>query len=104
MVQSSGLLQACILKRIADGSGLLRGLKGSIGCCAEEGENGGSTLGMLSGTWRLVYSSGFASGSLGGQRPGPPAALVPVTIGQVRPISLAGFRYATPNLMVAILL
>lgn len=71
---------------------------------AEEGENGGSTLGMLSGTWRLVYSSGFASGSLGGQRPGPPAALVPVTIGQVRPISLAGFRYATPNLKVAILL
>ncbi len=43
---------------------------------------------MLSGTWRLVYSSGFASGSLGGQRPGPPAALVPVTIGQVRPLAL----------------
>ncbi len=38
---------------------------------------------MLGGTWRLVYSSGFASGSLGGLRPGPQAALLPVTIGQV---------------------
>lgn len=46
----------------------------------------GSTLGMLSGTWRLVYSSGFASGSLGGLRPGPQAALLPITIGQVPPL------------------
>ena len=41
-------------------------------------------MSLLSGTWRLVYSSAFASGSLGGFRPGPQAALVPVTIGQVR--------------------
>ena len=40
-------------------------------------------MGLLSGTWRLVYSSAFASGSLGGLRLGPQAALIPVTIGQV---------------------
>ena len=43
-----------------------------------------SPMELFSGTWRLVYSSAFASGSLGGFRPGPQAALVPVTIGQVR--------------------
>lgn len=40
----------------------------------------------LQGQWRLVYSSGFAStGSLGGTRPGPPAAVVPplFKLGQV---------------------
>ena len=42
-----------------------------------------SAMSLFSGTWRLVYSSAFASGSLGGFRPGPQAALVPVTIGQV---------------------
>ena len=46
-----------------------------------EGEK--SPLSQFSGTWRLVYSSAFASGSLGGFRPGLQAALVPVTIGQV---------------------
>ncbi|GJP66297.1 hypothetical protein CLOP_g23205 [Closterium sp. NIES-67] len=39
-------------------------------------------LALLDGTWRLVYSSGFVSGSLGGLRPGPPAG-GPVSIGQV---------------------
>ena len=55
------------------------------GCAEEGGPEGasGSTMGLLSGTWRLVYSSAFASGSLGGLRPGPQAALIPVTIGQV---------------------
>ena len=38
---------------------------------------------MLVGRWRLVYSSGLASGSLGGRRPGPPSSLVPFTLGQV---------------------
>ncbi len=47
------------------------------------GDGDKSTMSLLSGTWRLVYSSAFASGSLGGFRPGPQAALVPVTIGQV---------------------
>jgi hypothetical protein len=37
----------------------------------------------FTGTWRLVYSSGFNTGSLGGRRPGPPAALVPTILGQV---------------------
>lgn len=52
----------------------------------KEGAGGGekSTMSLLTGTWRLVYSSAFASGSLGGFRPGPQAALVPITIGQVR--------------------
>lgn len=38
---------------------------------------------LLDGRWRLVYSSGFAGGSLGGRRPGPPTALFPLTLGQV---------------------
>jgi hypothetical protein len=42
-----------------------------------------STMDKLAGTWRLVYSSGFNGGSLGGSRPGPPAALVPTVLGQV---------------------
>ena len=66
--------------------------------CAEEGADGGeSTLGMLNGTWRLVYSSGFASGSLGGLRPGPQAAFLPVTIGQVPPCAskTAAFFFAS---------
>ncbi|KAG1678400.1 hypothetical protein FOA52_015167 [Chlamydomonas sp. UWO 241] len=37
----------------------------------------------LSGSWRLCYTSGFNTGSLGGRRPGPPAALVPTQLGQV---------------------
>lgn len=41
------------------------------------------TMEKLAGTWRLIYSSGFNSGSLGGRRPGPPAALVPSVLGQV---------------------
>jgi len=41
-------------------------------------------LDLLQGQWRLVYSSGFVTGSLGGQRPGPPVGrLLPLTVGQV---------------------
>ncbi|CAK9214488.1 unnamed protein product [Sphagnum troendelagicum] len=41
-------------------------------------------LDLLQGQWRLVYSSGFVTGSLGGQRPGPPVGrLLPLTLGQV---------------------
>mmetsp|Transcript_14911 Transcript_14911/g.41898 ORF Transcript_14911/g.41898 Transcript_14911/m.41898 type:complete len:325 (-) Transcript_14911:236-1210(-) len=43
----------------------------------------GGQMGQLEGRWRLVYSSGFGSGSLGGRRPGPPSALVPFTFGQI---------------------
>ena len=31
-----------------------------------------------------MYSSGFASGSVGGRQPGPPAGLLPASLGQVR--------------------
>ena len=41
-------------------------------------------MAALAGRWQLVYSSAFADfGSLGGLRPGPPAALSPVKLGQV---------------------
>eukprot|EP00252_Welwitschia_mirabilis_P003257 TRINITY_DN13350_c0_g1_i1.p1 TRINITY_DN13350_c0_g1~~TRINITY_DN13350_c0_g1_i1.p1 ORF type:complete len:265 (-),score=40.23 TRINITY_DN13350_c0_g1_i1:341-1135(-) len=40
-------------------------------------------VGKLGGSWRLVYSSAFASGSLGGLRPGPPTGRLPLTLGQV---------------------
>lgn len=39
-------------------------------------------LSLFSGRWRLVYTSGFSSGSLGGERPGP-AFGSPVALGQV---------------------
>ena len=32
-----------------------------------------ATMQLLGGTWRLIYSSGFSTGSIGGTRPGPPA-------------------------------
>ena len=51
--------------------------------CHADSKSDKSAMSLFSGTWRLVYSSAFASGSLGGFRPGPQAALVPVTIGQV---------------------
>ena len=45
---------------------------------------GGGGMASLAGRWQLVYTSAFAdSGSLGGLRPGPPAALSPVKLGQV---------------------
>ena len=56
---------------------------------AEDKSEGGFDTNLedrLQGRWRLVYSSGFAStGSLGGRRPGPPAAVVPplFKLGQV---------------------
>lgn len=40
-------------------------------------------LDILQGRWRLIYSSAFASGSLGGRRPGPPVGRLPLTLGQV---------------------
>ena len=43
----------------------------------------GSSLELLEGSWRLIYSSAFNSGNLGGRRPGPPAALVPIVLGQI---------------------
>lgn len=40
-------------------------------------------LDKLQGRWQLIYSSAFASGSLGGLRPGPPTGRLPLTLGQV---------------------
>eukprot|EP01018_Ginkgo_biloba_P026081 Gb_07161 [translate_table: standard] len=40
-------------------------------------------LDKLQGRWRLIYSSAFASGSLGGSRPGPPTGRLLLTLGQV---------------------
>ncbi|KAI7839444.1 hypothetical protein COHA_006845 [Chlorella ohadii] len=46
---------------------------------------GGGKPGMalLDGRWRLLYSSGFTSGSLGGRRPGPSFGSLPLTLGPV---------------------
>ncbi|GAB5360356.1 hypothetical protein AAMO2058_000620500 [Amorphochlora amoebiformis] len=40
-------------------------------------------MSKLKGKWRLVYSSGFTTGSLGGTRPGPLAAITPLRLGPV---------------------
>lgn len=38
----------------------------------------------LQGRWKLIYSSGFSSRTLGGSRPGPPIGrLIPINLGQV---------------------
>lgn len=37
----------------------------------------------LQGRWRLLFSSAFVSGSLGGRRPGPPVGFLPFSLGQV---------------------
>ncbi len=53
--------------------------------------NGGKpTMALLDGRWRLLYSSGFSSGSLGGRRPGPSFAAGPFTLGQVYQDILTG--------------
>jgi hypothetical protein len=46
-------------------------------------DGGKPSMAQLDGRWRLLYSSGFTSGSLGGRRPGPSFASSPVTLGQV---------------------
>ena len=48
--------------------------------CAAAG--GKPTMALLDGRWRLLYSSGFASGSLGGRRPGPSFGSGPFMLGQ----------------------
>lgn len=59
-------------------------LQNLVSLKAESGqEDKPSGLAQLSGIWRLVYSSGFASGSIGGRQPGPPAGLLPASLGQV---------------------
>ena len=55
----------------------------TLSCAASGQEEKPSGLAQLSGTWRLVYSSGFASGGVEGRQPGPPAGLLPGKLGQV---------------------
>lgn len=58
-------------------------------------------LELLQGRWRLVFTSGFATGSLGGERPGPPVGrLLPLTLGQVCEISTLGQFFAFVSLLV----
>lgn len=40
-------------------------------------------MALLDGRWRLLYSSGFQSGSMGGRRPGPSFGSLPLALGQV---------------------
>lgn len=47
-------------------------------------------MALLDGRWRLLYSSGFSSGSLGGRRPGPSFGAGPFTLGQVYQDILTG--------------
>jgi PAP_fibrillin len=60
-----------------------------LGISTTSGDNGSHSKGrksgleLLNGRWRLAYSSGFSGGNLGGRRPGPPAALLPLTLGAV---------------------
>lgn len=50
-------------------------------CCLAPGqEEEPSGLALLSGTWRLVYSSGFASGRYGNQQPSFPGTLGQVNV------------------------
>lgn len=41
------------------------------------------SLSTLEGRWKLIYSSGFIGGNLGGRRPGPPKDLLPIKLGDV---------------------
>lgn len=85
------------IKLLSAVSGLNRGLAASqedldrADAAARELEAAGGgpvdltrDLDKLQGRWRLVYSSGFSSRTLGGSRPGPPTGrLLPLTLGQV---------------------
>ncbi|KAI3913618.1 hypothetical protein MKW92_038262 [Papaver armeniacum] len=77
-------------------AGLNKGLAASAedmekaDAAAKELEAAGGTVDIsedqekLQGRWKLVYSSGFSSRTLGGSRPGPPIGrLLPITLGQV---------------------
>lgn len=77
-------------------SGLNRGLAASgddrqkAEAAAKELEDAGGLVDLstdidkLQGRWKLIYSSAFASRTLGGSRPGPPTGrLLPITLRQV---------------------
>ncbi|KAG2483968.1 hypothetical protein HYH03_017213 [Edaphochlamys debaryana] len=70
-----------------EGLGGAVALAGAPGAAAAAAVAGGgphsAPSDLLGGSWRLVYSSAFNTGSLGGRWPGPPAALFPAQLGQV---------------------
>ena len=71
------------LERLAGGIDLKPRIPGDIDYANGTVDEPSGAPEKLAGMWRLVYTSGFNTGSLGGRRPGPPAALVPTTLGQV---------------------
>lgn len=59
-------------------------LGGAVALGWEKPASGGKPgMALLDGRWRLLYSSGFTSGSLGGRRPGPSFGSLPLTLGPV---------------------
>lgn len=90
------LVASLKLKLFSAVSGLNRGLAASeedlrrAEAAAKELEDVGGVVDLnkdldkLQGRWKLIYSSGFSSRTLGGSRPGPPIGrLLPITLGQV---------------------
>lgn len=90
------LVASLKLKLFSAVSGLNRGLAASeedlrrAEAAAKELEDVGGVVDLnkdldkLQGRWKLIYSSGFSSRTLGGSRPGPPIGrLIPITLGQV---------------------
>ena len=66
----------------------LETLCGSVSLTGYEGPGSevSEEMDMLGGVWRLLYSTGFDRGNLGGQRPGPligQVAVTPFTVGQI---------------------
>jgi hypothetical protein len=59
-------------------------LGGAVALGWEKPAGGGKPgMALLDGRWRLLYSSGFTSGTLGGRRPGPSFGSLPLTLGPV---------------------
>ncbi|KAK4266174.1 hypothetical protein QN277_027134 [Acacia crassicarpa] len=91
-----GLVASLKLNLLSAVSGLNRGLAANeddlrkADDAAKELEGVGGLVDLtvdldkLQGRWKLIYSSAFSSGTLGGSRPGPPTGrLLPITLGQV---------------------
>lgn len=72
------------MERVDELARRLEKLGGTVSLGWERPAAGGKPgMALLDGRWRLLYSSGFSSGSLGGRRPGPSFGSGPVTLGQV---------------------
>jgi hypothetical protein len=66
--------------RIEDLCQRLEGLGGPVELSWVAAGHVNCSMDLLAGVWRLLYSSAFLSGSLGGLRPGPPVNLSPVKL------------------------